>query len=128
MRPHLTHVAATVCVATALTLVAAQPPAPEQKPEPPQPPAPQLPPRNLAPPFFNPGEPAVVSRTRVIKAVFRGQRIEISDRGNKEIRMKVTRTVDGQPVPEEFQAADPETLRRERPELGALYDRLAGPR
>jgi hypothetical protein len=60
--------------------------------------------------------------------VFRGQRVEISDRGGKEIRLKVTRMVDGQPVAEVFEATDPDTLRSQRPDLGALYDRLAGPR
>jgi hypothetical protein len=65
-----------------------------------QPPAPRL------TPFFNPGEPANAHLKRSIKAVFRGQRVEIEDRGGREIRMKVTRTVGDQPVGDEFQAAD----------------------
>jgi hypothetical protein len=79
-------------------------------------------------PFFNPGEPATAHRTRSIKAVFRGQTVEIQDRGGREIRMKVTRMVNGQPVSDEFQAADAEDLRMQRPAVGLLYDRLAGAR
>jgi hypothetical protein len=87
-----------------------------------QPPAPRL------TPFFNPGEPAKVHLKRSIKAVFRGQKVEIEDRGGREIRMKVTRTVSGQPATDEFQAVDAEALRTQRPEFGLLYDRLAGTR
>jgi hypothetical protein len=79
-------------------------------------------------PFFNPGEPANAHVKRSIKAAFRGQKVEIEDRGGREIRMKVTRTVNGQPVSDEFQAADAEILRDQRPEFGMLYDRLAGTR
>jgi len=122
-----TLLAAAALVVTSLTFTAAQPPAPEPKPVP-QPPAPRIPVRNMIPPFLNPGEPAAINRTRSIKATFRGQRIEIADRGGKAIRIKVTRTKDGQPITEEFEAADADVLRTERPELAALYDRLAGTR
>lgn len=87
-----------------------------------QPPAPRL------TPFFNPGEPANAHLKRSIKAVTRGQKVEIEDRGGREIRIKVTRTVHGQPVTDEFQAPDAEALRTQRPEFGQLYDRLAGVR
>jgi hypothetical protein len=89
---------------------------------------PPVPAPRLPPPFFNPGEPAVAHRTRSIKAVFRGQSVEIQDRGGREIRMKVTRTINGQPAGDEFQAADAEALRTQRPQFGLLYDRLAGAR
>ncbi|HUQ72335.1 MAG TPA: hypothetical protein VM165_22605 [Planctomycetaceae bacterium] len=121
MQFHWTLLAAVAIAVTPLTIETAQPPVP-------QPAAPRIPVRNMIPPFFNPGEPAAINRTRSIKAAFRGQRIEIADRGGKAIRIKVTRTKDGQPVTEEFEAADAEILRTERPELGLLYDRLAGTR
>lgn len=102
----------------------AQPPAPEKKADPPAVPLPF--PR--VPHFFSTGDPAAMHRTRSIKAVFRGRRVEIQDRGGREIRIVVTRPNKEASQREEFQAADAETLRQQRPDLAALYDRLAGPR
>jgi hypothetical protein len=104
--------------------ITAQPPAPERKADPPAVPLPF--PR--MPPFFTTGDPAAQHRTRSIKAVFRGQRVEIQDRGGREIRIVVARKTGDAAARDEFQAADAEALRQQRPDLAALYDRLAGPR
>lgn len=101
----------------------AQPPG-ERKPDAP----PAVVPFPRVPPFFQSGDAPTALRTRSIQAVFRGQRIEIQDRGGRDIQMKVTRVVAGRAISESLTAADADALRDQRPEFAALYDRLAGPR
>jgi hypothetical protein len=64
--------------------------------------------------------------TRRLSAVVQGQRVTIDDRYGAQIEITVTKTVDGQPQTENYSAADLATLKKERPELAALYRRLTG--
>lgn len=55
-----------------------------------------------------------------------GQRVVIKDENGRNIRITVTKSVEGKDVTEEFQADDPPALKKQHPEIAKIYDKLAG--
>lgn len=73
----------------------------------------------------NPDRPAGTG-PRTIRSVLNGRKVEISDDDGKQIKIKVTQTVDGKDVTEEFSAETFDKLKSEHPAAAELYEKLAG--
>jgi hypothetical protein len=95
--------------------VAARPPVPFPNP-------------NGFPQFAFPGAQSLPpgQGVRSLVATVKGQRVQIEDRYGTQIEIAVTRTVDGKEQTEKHSAPDIATLKKDRPELAALYGRLTG--
>jgi hypothetical protein len=65
---------------------------------------------------------------RTIRAEQDGRKIEITDEDGKNIRVKLTKMVDGKGVSQEFSADDLKTLKSEHPEAAKLYEQFTGRR
>lgn len=63
---------------------------------------------------------------RTIRAEQDGRKIEITDEDGQKIRVKMTKTIDGKDVSQEFSADDLKTLKAEHPEAAKLYEQLTG--
>jgi hypothetical protein len=63
---------------------------------------------------------------RTIRAEQGGRKIEITDEDGKNIRVKLTKVVDGKNVSQEFSAEDLKTLKAEHPEAAKLYEQFTG--
>lgn len=66
------------------------------------------------------------SGPRTIRADQDGRKIEITDEDGQKIRVKLTKTIDGKEVSEEYSADDLKTLKAEHPEAARLYEQLTG--
>ena len=85
----------------------------------------------VPPPFPVPGfqldpVPAQPAGPRTIRAEQAGRKVEITDEDGKDIRVKVTKVVDGKNVSQEFSADDLKTLKAEHPEAAKLYEQFTG--
>ncbi len=63
---------------------------------------------------------------RTIRAEQDGRKIEITDENGEKIRVKMTKTIDGKEVSQEFSADDLKSLKAEHPEAAKLYEQLTG--
>lgn len=63
---------------------------------------------------------------RTIRTEQDGRKIEITDENGEKIRVKMTKTIDGKEVSQEFSADDLKTLKAEHPEAAKLYEQLTG--
>jgi hypothetical protein len=63
---------------------------------------------------------------RTIRADQDGRKIEITDEDGRKIHIKLTKTLDGKEVSQEFSADDLKTLATEHPEAAKLYEQLTG--
>lgn len=67
----------------------------------------------------------VINNDRTIQVERADERIEIRDKAGKDIVVKRTRTVAGQPKTDEFKAADADELKKNHPEAFKLYEQYA---
>lgn len=82
--------------------------------------------RPIAPPGFQ-VEPAPSGPgPRTIRAEQDGRRVEISDGDGSRIRVKVTTTVDGKEMTQEYAAEDLAALKSENPDIARLYEKFTG--
>lgn len=72
--------------------------------------------------------PTTPSGPRTIRSEQPGRSIEIQDEDSGRIRVKITRTVDGNPVTEEFSGENLKAFSEEHPEAARLYEQLTGRR
>lgn len=63
-----------------------------------------------------------INGERKIRAIEGDTQIEIRDKEGKDIRMKVTRVVNGQPMSTEYEAEDLEKLKANHPDAAELYE------
>ena len=78
---------------------------------------------NVEPVPVPPNRPA---GPRTIRTEQDGRKIEITDEDGQKIRVKMTKTIDGKEVSQEFSADDLKTLKAEHPEAAKLYEQLTG--
>ena len=67
----------------------------------------------------------VTNNDRTIQVERADERIEIRDKAEKDIVVKRTRTVAGQPKTDEFKAADADELKKNHPDAFKLYEQYA---
>jgi hypothetical protein len=77
-------------------------------------------------PFGRSVQPQPGQGNRVLTASVKGQQVRIEDRYGANIVVSITRQVDGEDKVEKFNAPDVATLKKEHPEIAALYQRLTG--
>lgn len=70
--------------------------------------------------------PAQPAGPRTIRAEQAGRKIEITDEDGRNIKVKLTKVVDGKNVSQEFSADDLKTLKAEHPEAAKLYEQFTG--
>lgn len=70
--------------------------------------------------------PKQTDGARTIRAEVDDRKVEITETDGMKIRIKITKTVDGKDVSQEFSADDLKTLQGEHPEVAKLYQQLTG--
>ena len=79
-----------------------------------------------APGFQQTPAPTQPAGPRTIRAEQAGRKIEITDEDGLNIKVKLTKVVDGKNVSQEFSADDLKTLKAEHPEAAKLYEQFTG--
>ncbi len=70
--------------------------------------------------------PSQPAGPRTIRAEQAGRKIEITDEDGRNIKVKLTKVLDGKNVSQEFSADDLKTLKAEHPEAAKLYEQFTG--